>query len=161
DFALVRLVGAVSDEIDAELALRGLDRGINLTGRYVITLGVKLEMMDQRLHRALHLGALRRHDLVVGDAYRSLPFGRAHLADALAHDADRLAHLFHADTVSVVAVAVAADRDIEVEFRVALIGLRLAQVPGGARAAHHDAGKAPGPGIVELDDADIDVALLE
>ena len=30
-----------------------------------------------------------------------------------------------------------------------------------AGAAHHDAGEAPRPGIVELDDADIDIALLE
>src|SRR6266849_10655066 len=36
DFALVGLVGAVSDEIDAELALRGLDGGINLACRYVV-----------------------------------------------------------------------------------------------------------------------------
>src|SRR5262245_20689916 len=43
DFASVGLVGAVGDEIDAELALRRLDGGINLTGRYVVALGVKLE----------------------------------------------------------------------------------------------------------------------
>src|SRR5262249_57812917 len=42
-----------------------------------------------------------------------------------------------------------------------VVGLRLAQVPGGAGAAHHHAGKAPGPGVLELDDADVDVALLE
>src|SRR5258706_14466389 len=161
DFAPIGLVGAVGDEIDAELALRRLDGGINLAGRYVVALGIELEMMDQRLHGALHLGALRRHDLVVGDAHRPLPFGRAQPADALAHDADRLAHLLHADAVTVVAIAVAADRDVEVELRVALIGLRLAQIPRGARAAHHDAGEAPCPGIGELDDADIDVALLE
>ena len=65
DFALVRLVGAVGDQIDAELALRRLDRGIHLAGRHVIALGVELEVMDERLHRALHLAALGRHDLVV------------------------------------------------------------------------------------------------
>src|SRR5262249_16080294 len=31
----------------------------------------------------------------------------------------------------------------------------------GARAAHHDAGKAPCPGISELNDTNINVALLE
>src|SRR5207237_5390870 len=40
-------------------------------------------------------------------------------------------------------------------------GLRLAQIPGGAGAAHHDTGKPPTPGICELDHGDTDVALLE
>ena len=51
--------------------------------------------------------------------------------------------------------------NVEIELRVALVGLRLAQIPGRARAAHHDAGEAPGEGIVQAHDADVDVALLE
>src|SRR5262249_25613997 len=62
---------------------------------------------------------------------------------------------------AVVAVAVSADRDVELHLRIALVGLRLAQIPGGARAAHHDAGESPGPGVGEPDYADVDVALLE
>src|SRR5262245_26250671 len=57
DLALVRLVGAVGDQIDAELALGRLDRGVDLAGRHVEALGVELEVMDQRLHRLLHLAA--------------------------------------------------------------------------------------------------------
>ena len=72
-----------------------------------------------------------------------------------------LAHFFHANAVAIVVVAVLADRNVEVHFRIALVGLRLAQVPGGARATHHYAGKAPGPGIGQADNADVDVALLE
>src|SRR5262249_14485024 len=87
--------------------------------------------------------------------------GRAQLLQALLHDRDRLPHLLHADAVAVVVVAVLADRDIEIELGIAFVGLRLAQVPGGARAAHHHAAEAPGPGVLELDDADVDVALLE
>src|SRR6266576_6839455 len=49
DFAAVGLVGAVGDEKDAELALWRFDGGINFAGRHVIALGVKLEVMDQRL----------------------------------------------------------------------------------------------------------------
>src|SRR5262249_50207744 len=41
------------------------------------------------------------------------------------------------------------------------VGLRLAQIPGSARAAHHHAGKTPAPRVRELDHADVDVALLE
>src|SRR6266849_5617176 len=103
DLALVGLVGAVGDEIDPELALRRLDRGINLAGRHMDTFGIELEVMDQRLHRALHLATPRRRDLVVFDDNRSLPLWLAQLGDALLHDAHRLAHLFHADTVAVVA----------------------------------------------------------
>jgi hypothetical protein len=51
--------------IHAELALGRFDGGVNLAGRHVIAFGVELEVMDQRFHRALHLAALRRHDLAV------------------------------------------------------------------------------------------------
>ena len=74
---------------------------------------------------------------------------------------ERLAHLDHANEIAVVAVAVLADGDVEVELGVALVGLRLAQVPGRARAAHHDAGEAPVEAVLEAHHADVDVALLE
>ncbi len=60
----------------------------------------------------------------------------------LLHDLHALAHLEHADQVAVEAVAVLADRNVEIELRVALVRLRLAQVPRRARAAHHDAREA-------------------
>ena len=86
---------------------------------------------------------------------------RAQLGDALLHDAHGLAHLFHADAVAVVAVAVLADRNVEIHLGVALVRLRLAQIPRRARAAHHHAGEAPLPGLLQRHHADIDVALLE
>jgi hypothetical protein len=73
DLAAIGLVGAVGDEIDAELALGRFDRGVDLAGRHVEALGVELEVMDQRFHRALHLAALRRHDLAVVDDTGPLP----------------------------------------------------------------------------------------
>src|SRR5579871_1898746 len=54
DLALVGLVGAVGDEVDAELALGRLDGRVDLTCGDVEALGVELEMMDERFHRALH-----------------------------------------------------------------------------------------------------------
>src|SRR5215472_15071988 len=42
DFALVGLVGAIGDEVDAELPLRGLDGGIGLAGGHVVALGIEL-----------------------------------------------------------------------------------------------------------------------
>jgi hypothetical protein len=67
DFALVGFVGAVGDQIDAELALGRFDRGIGLAGRHVETLGVELEVVDQRFHGTFHFSALGRRDLVVDD----------------------------------------------------------------------------------------------
>src|SRR5689334_15293020 len=45
-FHAVRLVGAVGDEIDAELALRRLDRGIHLALGHVHSFGDELEVVD-------------------------------------------------------------------------------------------------------------------
>src|SRR6202140_4333176 len=109
DLAFVGLVGAVGDQVDAELALRRLDRGVNLAGRHMEAFGIELEVVDQRFHRALHLAAPRRRDLVVFDNDRPLAVGSAQFRDALLHDAHGLAHLLHADAVTVVAVAVLAD----------------------------------------------------
>src|SRR6266566_2089466 len=151
DLAFVGLVGAVGDQIHAELALWRLDRGVDFASRYTETLGVKLEMMDQRFHRALHLAAPRRENLVVLDGNQSLPLRRAQLFNALFHDARGLAHLFHADQIAVVAVAVLADRNVEIHLGIAFVGLRLAQIPCRPRATHHDAGKTPFPGLLERD----------
>ena len=63
--------------------------------------------------------------------------------------------------IAVVAIAVLADRDVEIQLGIAFVGLRLPQVPGGAGAAHHDTRKTPPPGVRELDHGDTDVALLE
>ena len=104
DLAAVGLVGAVGDQIDAELALGRLDRGVGLAGRHVVALGVELEVMDQRFHRALHLAARRRRDLA---GRRPCTGPARHLRQALAHDLQRSARISsHAHEVAVVAVAV-------------------------------------------------------
>src|SRR5262245_44001525 len=75
DLALVRLVGAIGDQVNAELTLGRLDRGIYFASGHMIALGVKLEMVDQRFHRLLHRAAPRWHDLVVVDRDGPLPGG--------------------------------------------------------------------------------------
>src|SRR5262245_15576783 len=126
-----------------------------------MALAVELEMVDGRLHRALHLRARRRNDLVVPDRNRPRAFRGPQLFQALFHDAYRLTHLLHAYEITVVAVPVLADRDVEIQFRVTFVGLRLAQIPDGAGAAHHHAGKAPRPRVGKRDRTDAGVALLE
>ena len=130
-------------------------------GRHPVALRVELEMVDQRLHRPLHGGSLRRHDLAVLVRHRADAVAAQQAVDALAHDGGGLAHLLHADHLAVVIVAVLADRDVEIHLVIAFVGLGLAQVPCGARATHHDPGKAPRPGVLERHIADVDVALLE
>src|SRR3981081_3763412 len=61
DLAFVGTVSAVRDQVDTELALGGLDGGVDLTGRYAMAFAVELEMVDGRLHRALRLGAQGRN----------------------------------------------------------------------------------------------------
>ena len=77
------------------------------------------------------------------------------------HDFDRLTHLFHANDLPVVIVAMPPDRNVEIHLLVAFVRLRLAQIPWRSRAAHHHPGKAAAPAILEADDADIDIALFE
>src|SRR6185312_13774903 len=109
DFATIGAIAAVGDEIDAELALGRFDGGVGLAGGHVIALGVELEEVDKRLHRALHLDARRRRDFVVVDHHRA----RGHFLEALTDDAQALAHLLHAYEVARPAIAVPADRHVE------------------------------------------------
>src|SRR5512139_1884930 len=55
DLQAVRLVGAVADQVDAELALRMLDGGVDLALGHVETLGEELEVVNQLFHVGLHL----------------------------------------------------------------------------------------------------------
>src|SRR6202161_3106808 len=83
NLAFVRLVAAVGDQIDAKLALRRLDRDIDLASRHMEALGVELEMVDQSLHRALHLAPARREDLVGFHRNGPLPVSSAQRGAAL------------------------------------------------------------------------------
>mmetsp|Transcript_33103 Transcript_33103/g.77411 ORF Transcript_33103/g.77411 Transcript_33103/m.77411 type:complete len:312 (+) Transcript_33103:307-1242(+) len=139
DFAAVWPVGAVRDEVDAELALGRLARGVRLAWRRRDALRVELEVVDERLHVALHLVARRRRELaVVG-----LDEPWLEQVEALHDHMRRLAHLLNADEVAVKTITLGARRDLELELRINLIWLRLAQVPRHARAAQHHAGEAP------------------
>jgi hypothetical protein len=91
----------------------------------VEALGVELEVMDQRFHRGLHLAA--RGGVILPLASMSGPTGSLAMHCLMI---GRLAHLLHAAEIAVIAVAVLADRNLELELVVALIGLRTAQVPG-------------------------------
>src|SRR5438552_16011267 len=57
------------------------------------------------------------------------------VVDRLLNDSARLSHFFHAHQVSIIRVAVIAQRHVEVHVRVSGIWSRLAYVPGNARTA--------------------------
>uniref|UniRef100_A0A0N4ZLE3 NAD-specific glutamate dehydrogenase n=1 Tax=Parastrongyloides trichosuri TaxID=131310 RepID=A0A0N4ZLE3_PARTI len=108
-----RLVGAIGDQVAAELALGRLDRGVGFTCRHLVALTEELEVMDQRFHVGLHGGALGRSDLEVLDHDQAgVGLQPCH---ALLDDAVGFAHFGDADQVTVVAVAVVAQRDVEIE----------------------------------------------
>ena len=158
DLQAIRLVGAIGDHIDTELALRRLDRGIHLTGRHAIAFGEQLEVVDERFHVILHRHAVGRRDLVVADHHR--PRIPAQPVDALADETIRLTHLLDANQVAIVAIAVDPDRDVEIETVIHFIGLFFAQVPFDARSAQHGPGKTEIERALGADRANADRALF-
>src|SRR5262249_60905342 len=79
---------------------------------------------------------------------------------ALTDDAVRLARLRHAHQVTVVAVAVDPDRDVEVHAVVDLVRLLLAQVPRDPRATQHRAREPELHGALRAHHPDVDGTLL-
>lgn len=148
--ASIGALAAVADDVDAHLALGGLDGGVGLAGGHSVALCVEEEVVDEGLHVLLHGGAWRGGDLVVLDADGA----GGHLVEALVDDAEGLAELLHAAEVSVVAVAVGADGDVKLDLVVGVVGLALADVPRDAGAAQHDTGEGQVQGLGGGEDAD-------
>ncbi len=160
DFDAVGFRPAGGHEVDAHFAFGAFDGGVDFARRDVEALGKILEVVDERFHARLHFIAAGRADFEVLD-FAGLAFQLAfELVEALVDEADTLLHFFHAHEVAVVAVAVFADGDVEVEFIVALVRLGLAEVERIAAAAQHGAGEAPLLGLLGRDHADADRALL-
>jgi hypothetical protein len=150
DLAAVRPLGAVGDDEDTHLTLGRLDGAVCLTRRNGVALGVEQEVVDESLHVLLHCGARRRGDLVVLD----LDGTSRHLVQALVDNAEGLAELLHAAEVTVVAVTVDTNRDVELDLVVGIIRLGLADVPGDTGTTEHDTGEGVVEGISGADDTD-------
>ena len=158
DLQAVRLVGAIADDVDAELALGMLDSGVSLAFGHMETFGEQLEVMDQLFHVRLHRLTVRRSHLVVaGDDRAGVD---AQPVNALLDDAVGLAHFGNANQVAVIAIAGLADGHVEVHLGVGVVRLLLAQVPGEARAAQHRAGEAEVERTLRRDHAHTHGALL-
>jgi hypothetical protein len=155
NLAAVRPLGAVGDDENTHLTLGGLDGAVGLTRRNGVTLGVEQEVVDESLHVLLHCGAGRRSDLVVLD----LDGASGHLVQALVDDAERLAELLHAAEVTVVAVTVDADGDVELDLVVGVIGLGLADIPRDTGSTEHDTREGVVEGTNTLGTADPDTVV--
>lgn len=57
DLAAVRLRGAVRHQVHTEFTFGRFDGGVGSTRWHLITLREQFEVMDERLHGVLHLGA--------------------------------------------------------------------------------------------------------
>lgn len=133
--ASIRALATITDNVDTHFALGGLNGGVRLARGHGVTLCVEKEVVNECLHVLLHGGARRGSDLVVLDADGAA----GHLVEALVDDAQRLAELFHAAEVAVVAVAVGADGDVKLNLVVGVVGLALADIPRDTGTAQHDA----------------------
>mmetsp|Transcript_4758 Transcript_4758/g.11747 ORF Transcript_4758/g.11747 Transcript_4758/m.11747 type:complete len:443 (+) Transcript_4758:85-1413(+) len=154
--APVRTVRAIRHQVHAKLALWRLHRRVRLAWRHVESLGVQLEVVDQALHRVLHLRARRRRHLAV--VRLDHPLG--HLVQALHDDSDALPHLLHADEVAVVAVSVRSHRNVKLHAVVHVVRLHLANVPRNPAAAQHGAGEAVRHGVARAHLANLHEPLL-
>jgi hypothetical protein len=132
--ASVRSLTAVRNDVNTHLTLRGLDSGVGLTRGDGIALGVEKEVVDKGLHVLLHGGSWGRRNLVVLNTDGT----SRHLVEALVDNSERLAELLHSAEVSVVAVTVGSNGNIEFDLVVGVVRLVLADVERNTRTSQHD-----------------------
>merc|ERR1711976_391161 len=110
DLAPVGPAGAVTDQVHAELPLGSLDGGVGGASRERESLGEQLEVVDERLHRCLHLSSARGHTLSIVSPHVT----SRHLVEALLNDPETLPHLRHPHEVPVITVSIAAHGHVKV-----------------------------------------------
>jgi hypothetical protein len=143
DVASVWALAAVTDKVDTHLSLGGLNGGVGVAGGDGVSLGVEKEVVDESLHVLLHGGTGRGGDLVVLDADGT----SRHLVQALVDDSEGLAELLHTDQVTIVAVTVSTNGNIELNLVVGIVRLALADIPGDTGTTKHGAREGQVQGI--------------
>jgi hypothetical protein len=81
----------------------------------------------------------RRRDLVVIDHHRARILLQP--LHALLDNAVGLAHFFDSDQITVVAIAIDANRNVKIHLIINIIRLLLPQIPGKTRTAQHRPGE--------------------
>lgn len=137
DLTPIRSLAAIADEKDAHFAFGRFDGRIRFARRNGIAFGKEQEVVNERLHVLFHGSPRGRRYLVVLHPHRA----RRHFVETLEDDAEALAELFHSAEVSIVAVPVDADGDVELDLVVCVVRLAFPHVPWDAGATEHDAGE--------------------
>ncbi len=150
DLAPIRPFTAIANHIHAHFALGRFNGTVCLPGRNGVALCEEQEVVDQGFHVFFHGGAGRRGNFVVFDADGA----RRHFVEALVDNAETLAEFFHATEVAVVAVAVYADRHVELYLVIGIVWLAFPYVPGYTRTSKHDATETVVEGVGGRDDTD-------
>lgn len=138
NLAAVWALATVTDQEDTHLTLGGLDGRVSLTRGNRVTLGEEQEVVNQCFHVLLHGSTGRGHNLVVLNTDRA----SGHLVQALVNNAERLAELLHTAEVTVVAVTVDTNGNIELDLVVGIVRLRLTDIPRDTGATEHDTSEA-------------------
>ena len=144
-------------DVKAKFTLRVLGPKVDLTGRGIEPFGDEDEVVDELLHAHEDTLFLGKPLLRVDDVDRSI----RQSGDGLAEDRGALAHLLHADEVTVVAIAHRADRDVELVAVVIEVGIGLAHVVIDTGATEIGTAQAPGDGVFLRDDPDVACAVEE
>lgn len=148
--ASVRSLTAIGDDVNTHLTLGGLDSGVGLTRGDGVTLGVEQEVVNEGLHVLLHGGSGRRRNLVVLDTDGT----SRHLVETLVDNAKGLTELLHSAEVSVVAITVGSNRNVELDLVVGIVGLVLADVEGNSRTSEHDTSEGKVQSLSSRNDTD-------
>uniref|UniRef100_A0A8W7PRP2 Uncharacterized protein n=1 Tax=Anopheles coluzzii TaxID=1518534 RepID=A0A8W7PRP2_ANOCL len=123
--------------------------------------GLAIDLAEHDVQRADDGDHVREH-VVAADLVERGQMGepgRLDLAPTLVDDAERLAHLLHSAQVAIVAVALGADRHVELDQIVRVVRLRFAQVPLDAGTAQHHAAEAVVQCVLGRHHADVDGTL--
>lgn len=137
DLAPVRALGTIGNNVHTHLTLRRLNGSVRLSRRYSVTLGIEQKVVNQRLHVFLHRRSGRGRDFVV----LNTNWSRGHFIQALQDDAQRLTELLHSTEVTVIAVSVLADGNVELHLPICIVRVGLTDIPGHTGTTKHDAGE--------------------
>jgi hypothetical protein len=141
--ASVWSLATIRNDVHTHLTLRGLDGRVGLTRRNGVALGVEQEVVNKSLHVLLHGGSRRRRDLVVLNTDGTC----GHLVEALVDNAERLSKLLHSAKVSVVAVTVSSNGNVELNLVVGIIGLVLSDIERNTRTSKHNTSEGKVQGL--------------
>ena len=137
DMASVWSLATVTDNVHTHLSLGRLNGRVCLTRGNGVTLGVEEEMVDKGLHVLFHGSSGRRRNLVVLNSDGAT----GHLVQALVDNSEGLAELLHSAEISIVAIAIGANRNVELDLVISVVRLALSDIPWHTRTSKHNTGE--------------------